>query len=111
LEKCRLVHEQGYIVAFRPCVELLDRHAAVVIMITQGEVDRGHRPQTGKKQEEVRQPFRHVQEVSRDEDPMRLQIPYGGKDLFMPRLKVVEMEIALMHGPMAGEDPMGKREA
>ena len=46
----------------------------------------------------MRQPFRHVEQVACDKDPVGVKFADGGDDAIVPWLIVVEMQVAQMNG-------------
>ncbi len=51
----------------------------------------------------MRQPFRYVEQVAGDEDPVRLEVSDCGDDGIVPWLIAVEMEVAQMNSSSAGQ--------
>ena len=90
--------------------ELRDRHAAVMVMITQRDVDRSNLAQMSQETEEMRQPFGDVQQVSGDKYPIWLKLIDGGDDVIMTRLMPIDVKIAEMNRPAPGEGPIHLRE-
>ncbi len=85
---------------------LIDRDAAVVIVVAQRDEDRRDFAQAGEKAKQMRQPLRHVQEIAGDEDPVGAEFADGGDDAIVPWLIPIEMQVAQMHGPLAGQGSM-----
>ena len=90
--------------------ELRDRHAAVMVMITQRDVDRSNLAQKSQEPEEMRQPFGDVQQVSGDKNPIWLKLIDGGDNVIMTRLMPIDVKIAEMNRPAPGEGPIHLRE-
>ena len=107
----RFVDEQRNLMPIRPVAELLDGDAAVVVVIAQCHIDRGDALQLREKTKQVRQTLRDIQQVAGNENPVRLQCSDFVGDQLMAGLVAVEMEIAQMDGPVAGQHPVGKGQA
>ena len=65
-----LIHEQGDLMPIRQLGILRDRHAAVMVVIAQGDEDRGNLAQMCQKPEQMRQSLGHVQQISGDKNPI-----------------------------------------
>ncbi len=73
---------------------VIDRYAAVMVMVAQGNEDWRHLAQAGKKAKHMGQSIRHVEQVAGDEDPVRAEFADGCDNEIVARLIVVEMEVA-----------------
>ena len=51
----------------------------------------------------MRKSLRHIEQVAGDEDPVGAEFADGGDDEIVPWLIVVQMQIAQMDGPPAGQ--------
>jgi hypothetical protein len=99
-----LIDQEGDLVAIGEFTISIDRHAAVVIVVTQGDKDRRNLAQAGEKSEYMRQSLRHVEQVAGNKDPIGAEFANGGDDEIVSRLIAVEMQIAEMNGPPAGQE-------
>lgn len=54
----------------------------------------------------MRQAFRHVEQISRNENPIWADLFHSGNNLVMPRVISVKMEIGEMDGTTTGENGM-----
>ena len=97
-----LIDQEGDFVAIGEFAIPIDRHAAVVIVVTQGDEDRRNLAQAGEKSKHMGQSLRNIEQVARNEDPVGSECADGGNDAIVPRLITVEMQIAQMNGPLAG---------
>ena len=82
---------------------VIDRHATVVIVVAQGDEDRSNLPQGGKKSKEMREAFRHIEQVAGDKDPVGVKFADGGDDEIVPWQIAIEMQIAQMYGSSSGQ--------
>ena len=99
-----LVDQKGDLVAVGEFAVLVDRHAAVVIMVAQGHEDRCNLPQAGEKSEQVRQSLWYIEQVAGDKNPVGAKFADGGEDEVMSWLITVEMQIAQMSSPPPGQE-------
>src|SRR5688572_11284365 len=88
-----LIDQEGDFMAIGEFAVPIDRYAAVVIVITQGNEDRRNLAQAGEKSEHVWQSLRYVQQVAGDKDPVGAEFVDGGHDAIVPWLIAVEMQI------------------
>ncbi len=98
-----LIDQEGDFVAIGEFAVPIDRHAAVVIVVAQGDEDRRNLAQAGEKSKHMGQSLRHIEQVACNEDPVGLECADGRNDEIVPRLIAVEMQIAQMNGPLAGQ--------
>ena len=98
-----LIDQEGDLVAIGEFAILIDRHATVVIVVAQGDEDRRNFAQAGEKSKHMRQSLRHVEQVAGNKDPVGAKFADGGDDEIMPWQIAVEMQIAQMDGPPAGQ--------
>src|SRR5690242_10062379 len=89
---------------------LRDRDAAVVVVIPQGNINWGDLAQPSQEPEEIRQPFRDVQQVSCDKNPIWLKILDGEDHAVVTRLVPIDMKIAEMNRPAPGKMAADMRE-
>src|SRR4029077_13857068 len=89
-----LINQEGNLVAIGEFAIPIDRHAAVVIVVTQRDEDRRNLAQAGEKSEHVRQSLRHVEQVAGNKDPVGVEFADGGNDEIVSWLIAVEMQIA-----------------
>ena len=89
-----LIDQEGDFMAIGEFAVPINRYAAVVIMITQGNEDRRNLTQAGKKSEHVRQSLRYVEQVAGYKDPVGAEFVDGGQDAIVPWLIPVKMQIA-----------------
>ena len=101
-----LIDQKGDLVTIGKVTISIDRHAAVVIVVAQGDEDRRNLAQAGEKSEHMRQPLRHVEQVAGDKDPVGAEFADGGDDEIVSWLIAVEMQITQMNGPPAGQEPV-----
>lgn len=80
--------------------------AAVMVVIAQRHVHGCDGTQMFEKAKEMRQAFRHVEQVSRDENPIWAKLLYSGDNLIMSRVISVEVQVGEMDGTMTGENGM-----
>jgi len=97
-----LIDQEGDLVAIGKFAILVDRHATVVIMVAQGNVDRCNLPQAGEKSKQMWQSFRHIEQVAGDKNPVGAKFTDGRDDEIMSRLITIEMQIAQMSSPPPG---------
>ena len=72
-------------------------------MVAQRDEDRRNCAQAGEKSKHMRQSLRHVEQVAGDKDPVGPELADGGDDEIVPWLIAVEMQVAQMNGPPAGQ--------
>ncbi|MCG3773422.1 MAG: hypothetical protein JW395_0229 [Nitrospira sp.] len=82
----------------------IDRYTAVMIVVTQGDEDRGNFAQSGEKSKHMRQSLRDVEQVAGDKDPVGAELADGCDDAIMPWQITVEMQVAHMNGPATGQE-------
>jgi hypothetical protein len=99
-----LIDQEGDLVAIGEFTIPIDWHAAVVIVVTQGDKHRRNLAQAGEKSEYMRQPLRHVEQVTGNKDPVGAELADGGDNEIVSRLIAIEMQIAQMNGPPAGQE-------
>ena len=98
-----LIDQEGDFVAIGEFAILIDRHATVVIVIPQRHEDRRNFAQTREKSKKMRQSLWDVEQVAGDKDPVRAKFADGVDDEIVPWLIAVEMQVAQMNGPPAGQ--------
>lgn len=103
LNKGGLIDQEGDLVAIGEFGVAIDRHAAVIFMVAQGDEDQRDLAQAYEKAKHVGQPLWHIQQVAGDEDPVWAEFADGCDDAIVARLIVAEMEIAQMDGPFAAK--------
>ena len=82
------------------------RHAAVMVMIAQRHIHRRDGAQAFEKAKEMGQAFRDVEQVSGDENPIRLKLIHGVDNTIMPRVISVKVQVGEMDGTTTGENGM-----
>jgi hypothetical protein len=87
---------------------VIDGHAAVMVVVPQSDEHRRDRAKLREKSEEVRQSFRHIEQIAGNEDPVGTQVPDHRDDHVVARKVVVEMQVAQVHGsaPCHGSVPV-----
>ena len=98
-----LIDQESDFVAIGEFAILIDRHAAVVIVVAQGDEDRRNLSQAGKKSKQMRQSLRYVEQIAGDKDPVGAKCADGGDDEIMPWLIAIQVQIAQMNGPPTGQ--------
>ncbi len=106
-DKSHLIDEQHDFVPIEEFSEFIDADAAVVIVIAENDKHRSYSSQLGQEMDEMGKPVPDIQQVSRDEDPVRARRFYGPHDLVMAREIAIQMEIAQLHAPSPGHGRMG----
>ena len=103
-DKGGLIDQEGDFVAIGEFAVPIDRHAAVVIVVAQGDEDWRNLAQAGEKSKHMRQSLWHVEQIAGDKDPVGAECADGGDDKIVPGLIAVDMQIAQMHGSSACQD-------
>jgi len=101
-----LIDQEGDLVAIGEFAIPIDRHAAVVIVVAQGDEDRRNLAKAGEKSEYMRQSLPDVEQIAGNKDPVGVEFADGGHDEIVSWLIAVEMQIAQMNGPPAGQNPV-----
>ena len=101
-----LIDQEGNLVAIGEFAVPIDRDATVVIVVAQSDKDRRNLAQAGEKSKYMRQSLRHVEQVASDKDPVGPEFADGSDDEIVPWHIAVEMQIAQMNGPPAGQGPV-----
>ena len=98
-----LIDQKGDLVAIGEFAILVNRHAAVVIMVAQGHVDRCNLPQAGEKSKQMRQSLRYVEQVAGDKNPVGPKFADSGDNEIMSWLIAIQVQIAQMNGSPSGQ--------
>ncbi len=98
-----LVDQKREFVPIGPLGELVDRDPAPVIMIAQRHECGRHLTQSGKEAKQVRQSFRHIEQIPGDEDPVRLQLGDGSHQDIVPGVIVIDVQVCQVNSPPARE--------
>lgn len=101
-----LVDQEGDFVAVGEFAILIDRYAAVVIVVAERHEDRRDLPQGCEKSKQMRQPLRHVEEVAGDKNPVGVKSFDSGDDTIVPWLITIEVQIAEVNGSPSGHGAM-----
>jgi hypothetical protein len=62
-----------------------------MVVIAQRHVQRRDGTELCKESEEMGQPFWHIEQVSRNENPIGVKFPHGFHDTIMPRMVSVQV--------------------
>ncbi len=101
-----LVHQQCDLVPIGQFGILCHRHTTVMIVIAQGHVDRRDRAKTAKKSEQMRQSFWYIEQITGDQNPIRLEIADDLDNTIMPRTISIDMQVGEMDRTAAGKQPV-----
>ena len=106
-----LIDQQGDFVTVGEAGILGNRHAAVVVMVAEYDKDGSDLSEPRQEQEQRRHAFGNIQQIAGNEYPVGTQVPNGINDLVVPRLMPVDVKVAEMHRPAAGQWSMHRAQA
>jgi len=98
-----LVDQERNLVTIGHVAILIDRDAAIVVMISQGDEDRRNLAQPGEKSKQMGQSLRYIEQVAGDKDPVGAEFPDTCDNEVMSWLIAVKMKIGQMDSPPAGQ--------
>ena len=101
-----LVYQQRDLVPIGEFGILCHRHSAVMVVIAQRHVDGRDGAQLFEKAEEMGQAFGYVEEISGDENPIRVESPHGFDNTIMPWMTPVKVQIREMDGTTTSQSRM-----
>lgn len=79
------------------------RHTTVMVMIAQRHVQGRDGTEMSEKLKEMREPFRYVEQVAGDENPIWAKLAHSFDNIVVPRFISVEVQIREMDGSAPGE--------
>ena len=106
-----LIDQQGDFVTVGKAGILGNRHAAVVVVVAEYDKDGSDLAEPRQEQEQRRHAFGNIQQIAGNEYPVRTQVPNGINDLVVPRVMPVDVKVAKMHRPVAGQWSMHRAQA
>lgn len=77
-----------------------------MVVITQRHVHRRDGAQAFEKTKEMRQALRHVEQISRNENPIWVELHHSGDNLVMSRVISIKMQVGEMDSTTTGEKGM-----
>lgn len=106
LDKDALVHQQCDFVTIGEFGVVRHWDAAIVIVVAQCDKDRRGFPQAREKSKKVGQPFGHIEQIARDENPIGPDLTDPVDDPVMAWVIDVKMQIGQMDRAMTGQGTM-----
>jgi hypothetical protein len=101
-----LIHQERDLVSVGQFGVLRDRYTAVMVVIAQRHINRRDGAQAAKKPKQMRQSFWHIEQISCDENPIRVKPLHSGDNLVMSWVISVKVQIREMDGPTTGKKGM-----
>lgn len=108
--ECHLVDEQAEFVAVRQLAKVAYRHAAVMVVISQGEKRRGKALEARQKAKGRNQARCIVEQVAGHEDPIRRQSGDLFENTIMPWEVSFDVQITELDGALSGQWAMVARD-
>lgn len=101
-----LIHQERDLVSIGQFGILCHLDATVMVVIAQRYIHGCDGTQMLEKAKEMRQAFRHVEQISRDENPIWAKLLYSADNLIMSRVITVEVQVGEMDGTTTRENGM-----
>jgi len=106
-----LIDQQGDFVTVGEAGVLGNRHAAVMVVVAECDKDGSNLAEPRQEQEQRRHAFGNIQQIAGNEYPVGTQVPNRINDPVVPRLMPVDVKVAKMHCPAAGQWSMHRAQA
>ena len=103
LNVCGLVYQKRDAVPVGEFGILGDGYPAIVIVIAESNIDGSNLAQACEESKQMRQTFRHVEQITRDENPVGPEFIERFHYPVMTRLVAVKMEVAQVHCTATGQ--------